>query len=90
MLSPFRMADGLQANSISGMTDSKSLCAWSRRSVYGFAMRQSLQAAIQFRLAGQFDHLNADLEDKNALLADVSDKISKYLSPQVFRSILLG
>jgi class 3 adenylate cyclase len=47
-------------------------------------------AAIQFRLAGQFDRLNADLEGKNAFLADVSDKISKYLSPQVFRSIFLG
>lgn len=47
-------------------------------------------AAIQFRLAGQFNRLNTDLEDKNLFLADVSDKLSKYLSPQVFKSIFLG
>ncbi len=47
-------------------------------------------AAIQFRLAGQFNRLNTDLEDKNLFLASVSDKLSKYLSPQVFKSIFLG
>ena len=47
-------------------------------------------AAIQFRLAGQFTRLNTDLEDKNQFLADVSEKLSKYLSPQVFKSIFLG
>lgn len=47
-------------------------------------------AAIQFRLAGQFDRLNTDLAEKNSFLATVSEKISKYLSPQVFRSIFLG
>ena len=47
-------------------------------------------AAIQFRLASQFDRLNGDLEEKNRFLADVSEKLSKYLSPQVFKSIFLG
>ncbi|SOE18574.1 adenylate/guanylate cyclase [Hoeflea halophila] len=47
-------------------------------------------ATVQFRLAGQFDRLNSDLEDKNRFLANVSEKLSKYLSPQVFKSIFLG
>jgi adenylate cyclase len=47
-------------------------------------------AAIQFRLASQFDRLNTDLAEKNGFLADVSEKISKYLSPQVYRSIFKG
>ena len=47
-------------------------------------------AAVQFRLAGQFNRLNADLEDKNRFLASVSEKLSKYLSPQVYKSVFLG
>ncbi len=47
-------------------------------------------AVLQFRLARNFDQMNAELTANNAFLADVSLKISKYLSPQVYRSIFSG
>jgi class 3 adenylate cyclase len=45
---------------------------------------------LQWRQATQFAHINADLEQANAFLASVSMKISKFLSPQVYRSIFSG
>lgn len=47
-------------------------------------------ALIQFRLAAHFGRLNDELAANNAFLAGVSMKISKYLSPQVYRSIFSG
>lgn len=49
-----------------------------------------LFAISQFSLAGQFHRLNAALEAKNSFLAAISEKIAKYLSPQVFKSIFAG
>ena len=49
-----------------------------------------LFAAMQFRLAGSFSRLNDELQASNEFLAGVSMKISKYLSPQVYRSIFSG
>jgi adenylate cyclase len=45
---------------------------------------------VQFRLARTFQGMNAELEANNSFLADVSLKISKYLSPQIYRSIFAG
>lgn len=50
----------------------------------------SLFSIIQYRLAGGFARLNDELVENNAFLADVSLKISKYLSPQVYKSIFSG
>ncbi len=47
-------------------------------------------ALHQLRLARQFKSANAELEENNSFLADVSVKISKYLEPQVYRSIFEG
>jgi class 3 adenylate cyclase len=47
-------------------------------------------AALQFRLAGSFSKLNDELSANNEFLAGVSLKISKYLSPQVYKSIFSG
>ncbi len=47
-------------------------------------------AVLQWRQALQFAGMNTELEDTNAFLATVSSKISKYLSPQVYRSIFSG
>ncbi|SFK49299.1 adenylate/guanylate cyclase domain-containing protein [Shimia haliotis] len=44
----------------------------------------------QLRLARQFRAANAELAENNSFLADVSLKISKYLEPQVYRSIFEG
>ncbi|WP_299970122.1 adenylate/guanylate cyclase domain-containing protein [uncultured Roseobacter sp.] len=49
-----------------------------------------LFAGAQFRLAGRFRRLNEELAANNEFLAGVSLKISKYLSPQVYRSIFSG
>lgn len=49
-----------------------------------------LFAAIQFRLASGFSRLNDELAENNKFLADISVKISKYLSPQVYKSIFSG
>ena len=47
-------------------------------------------AFSQFRLASSFSRLNGELTANNEFLAGVSLKISKYLSPQVYRSIFSG
>lgn len=47
-------------------------------------------ALHQLRLAQQFKEANNELEENNSFLADVSLKISKYLEPQVYRSIFEG
>ncbi len=47
-------------------------------------------AALQWRQATRFSHLNTELEVANSFLASVSMKISKYLSPQVYKSIFSG
>ncbi len=46
--------------------------------------------ALQRRQARRFSLLNVELEEANGFLASVSMKISKYLSPQVYRSIFSG
>jgi len=43
--------------------------------------------ALQWRQTVQFAGMNAELEEANSFLASVSMKISKYLSPQVYKSI---
>ena len=45
---------------------------------------------LQWRQAKRFTLMNADLEETNSFLAGISMKISKYLSPQVYRSIFSG
>lgn len=45
---------------------------------------------LQFRMATRFAGLNAELESNNAFLAGISMKLSKYLSPQVYKSIFSG
>jgi class 3 adenylate cyclase len=47
-------------------------------------------AALQRRQAVQFSRMNAELEEANSFLASISIKISKYLSPQVYKSIFSG
>lgn len=49
-----------------------------------------LFAAMQYRLAGGFSRMNAELAANNEFLAGISLKISKYLSPQVYKSIFSG
>ena len=44
----------------------------------------------QSRLSHSVERLNAELEQKGAFLAGLAEKITKYLSPQVFRSIMSG
>ncbi|MEX3006962.1 adenylate/guanylate cyclase domain-containing protein [Hoeflea sp. TYP-13] len=46
--------------------------------------------AMQWRQARQFLQINNDLEEANSFLAAMSLKISKYLSPQVYKSIFSG
>lgn len=46
--------------------------------------------ALQWRQAVFFSGLSQELEEANSFLASVSMKISKYLSPQVYRSIFSG
>ncbi|KQT86400.1 adenylate/guanylate cyclase domain-containing protein [Aurantimonas sp. Leaf443] len=46
--------------------------------------------AIQWRQAREMRRMNRDLEETNGFLASISMKISKYLSPQVYRSIFSG
>jgi adenylate cyclase len=46
--------------------------------------------ALQWRQAAQFASMNTELEEANSFLAAVSMKISKYLSPQVYKSIFSG
>ena len=47
-------------------------------------------AALQWRQALQFAGMNSELEETNSFLAAISMKISKYLSPQVYKSIFSG
>ncbi|MGR3714660.1 MAG: c-type heme family protein [Shimia sp.] len=47
-------------------------------------------ALHQLRLAANFRTANDELAENNTFLADVSLKISKYLEPQVYRSIFEG
>lgn len=47
-------------------------------------------ATHQLRLAEKFRAANDELTENNSFLADVSLKISKYLEPQVYRSIFEG
>lgn len=47
-------------------------------------------ASMQWRQARVFRRMNSELEEANSFLAAVSMKISKYLSPQVYRSIFSG
>lgn len=47
-------------------------------------------AKHQLKLAGKFSAANDELTENNSFLADVSLKISKYLEPQVYRSIFEG
>jgi class 3 adenylate cyclase len=47
-------------------------------------------AALQWRQAVQFSRVNTELEEANSFLASISIKISKYLSPQVYKSIFSG
>jgi len=46
--------------------------------------------ALQWRQAKQFSLLNNELEEANSFLASISMKISKYLSPQIYKSIFSG
>ncbi|WP_158964060.1 adenylate/guanylate cyclase domain-containing protein [Chachezhania sediminis] len=50
----------------------------------------ALVAMVQFRLARTYSDMNSELAQNNAFLAEISRKISKYLPPQVFRSIFAG
>ncbi len=47
-------------------------------------------SAVQWRQARAFRQMNEELEETNSFLASVSFKISKYLSPQVYKSIFSG
>ncbi|SLN71786.1 Adenylate cyclase 1 [Roseovarius albus] len=50
----------------------------------------ALFSIMQYRLAGKFSLVNEELAANNEFLADISVKISKYLSPQVYKSIFSG
>jgi class 3 adenylate cyclase len=45
---------------------------------------------LQWQQAVKFSHMNVELEEANSFLASISMKISKYLSPQVYKSIFSG
>jgi class 3 adenylate cyclase len=45
---------------------------------------------MQWRQANAYRHMNQELEEANGFLASVSMKISKYLSPQIYKSIFSG
>ena len=47
-------------------------------------------AFVQYRQASSFRKLNEELESGNDFLASISMQISKYLSPQVYKSIFSG
>lgn len=49
-----------------------------------------LFSIYQFRLAGRFRKMIDELAANNEFLANISAKLSKYLSPQVYRSIFSG
>jgi len=47
-------------------------------------------ALLQIRQSTRYRGMNAELTENNIFLADISIKLSKYLSPQVYRSIFSG
>lgn len=47
-------------------------------------------SAQQMRLSGAIGRLNAELAEKNAFLSNVSEKIARYIPPQVFRRVFTG
>lgn len=47
-------------------------------------------AGLQWRQANDFRRMNTELEEANGFLASISMKISKYLSPQIYKSIFSG
>jgi len=47
-------------------------------------------SALQWRQARTFRQLNGELEEANSFLASISLKISKYLPPQIYKSIFSG
>lgn len=47
-------------------------------------------AGLQWRQAMALSRLNSELEEANGFLASISFKISKYLSPQIYKSIFSG
>lgn len=47
-------------------------------------------AVVQFSLARSFQDINAELTENNTFLADISLKISRYISPQIYHSIFSG
>lgn len=49
-----------------------------------------LFSRMQFRMAARFRDMNAKLAGNNAFLAGISMKLSRYLSPQIYRSIFSG
>jgi len=67
---------------------------WSFKWLLGYLLVSGVfgivYSTIQFRVAASFRRLNDDLAANNAFLAGISMKISKYLSPQVYRSIFSG
>src|SRR5207245_2105666 len=46
--------------------------------------------ALQWRQAATIEGMNRELEANNEFLASVSTKISRYLSPQIYKSIFTG
>lgn len=53
--------------------------------VFGFGF-----LGLQMRQAMTFRRMNSELAETNSFLASISMKISKYLSPQVYKSIFSG
>ncbi len=47
-------------------------------------------AALQYQVARSFRGMNAELAANNTFLADVSLKVSRYISPQIYRLIFSG
>jgi class 3 adenylate cyclase len=47
-------------------------------------------SSVQWRHANEFRKMNRELEEANGFLASISMKISKYLSPQIYKSIFSG
>jgi class 3 adenylate cyclase len=47
-------------------------------------------STLQWRQANDFRRMNRELEEANGFLASISMKISKYLSPQIYKSIFSG
>ncbi|WP_163025928.1 adenylate/guanylate cyclase domain-containing protein [Chachezhania antarctica] len=82
---------GLQVISV---TQPVTLGIWSFRFILIYILVAgtlgAIVATLQYRLAKTYSGMNAQLADKNAFLAQISTSISKYLPPQVYRSIFAG